>query len=193
MIEVYRLNKSTRDENSSGVARKLGLYSPFQAMERKAFNQECHLEDMGASRKRKRKISSSVSSYLEPGILKTPTRTNQQTFPNTAIRKASSKIKKHGSDTASSSPLRLIREAAIPPLKPPKDYERRPRRKTKKDKYELKQGRKSETVRTKRNGPTIKKVKRKEKSGVALSHKFTAQNIASDRLTVSLLRVTLFS
>ena len=69
-------------------------------------------------------------------------------------------------------------------------YERRPRHKTRQDRYELKGNNKDsekmkQATKKDRGEKKQKKHKRKEKSGTALMHDFAAQNVAHDRLTVS--------
>lgn len=93
---------------------------------------------------------------------------------------------KSGSGMSESGP-----DAATSPEGPTKQYGRRPRHKTKDDKYEVKQpGRKSEKHKGKKEKRDAKakqgkKRKRKERSGDALMHTFSAPNVAQDRLTVS--------
>ena len=84
-----------------------------------------------------------------------------------------------------------IRESGSLYKNPAQRYERRPRHKTKADKYEIKQdGNKSTKKREKKEKKTSaskrdKRPKRKERSGDALVHTFSAPNVAQDRLTVS--------
>ena len=85
----------------------------------------------------------------------------------------------------------LMSEAVPSPKKRAKQYERKPRHKTKEDKYEVKRtGRKlgiRPRTKEKTNGAVKKdkKRKRKQRSGDALMHTFGAPNVAQDRLTVS--------
>ena len=69
-------------------------------------------------------------------------------------------------------------------------YERRPRHKTRKDRYEPKQSRAAGIEVERKHdheelAPRGKKRKRKEKSGAAVMQNFEAQNISQDRVTVS--------
>lgn len=69
-------------------------------------------------------------------------------------------------------------------------YARRPRRKPKEDKYKLKEG--TTARRCHREVGTeeavkSKKRKRQETSGATLLHRYNADNVASDRLTVSVI------
>ena len=81
---------------------------------------------------------------------------------------------------------------ASSPGKSARRYEKRPRRKTKEDKYDLKQDGKQPTRSRKKKDKKDcvgtkqdKKRKCKERSGDALMHTFSAPNVAQDRLTVS--------
>lgn len=66
-------------------------------------------------------------------------------------------------------------------------YARRLRRKTKEDKYEVKEGpaRRCHREVGAKEAVKEKKRKRQETSGAALLHRYNADNVASDRLTVS--------
>ena len=74
--------------------------------------------------------------------------------------------------------------ASPPPLK---SYERRPRHKTREDRYEMKQTRKSkrESNAVRSFTQRSKRRKGKEKSGAAHIHNFKAPNVSHDRLTVT--------
>lgn len=74
------------------------------------------------------------------------------------------------------------------PEKPLKTYERRPRHKTREDHYELKENKKRAAAKADEKAAprkSKKSRKRKEKSGAALMHGFSAACVDSDRLTVS--------
>lgn len=68
-----------------------------------------------------------------------------------------------------------------------KIYGRKPRRKTREDRYDLKQGKFVEKPRKrkKRHRAQEREGKRRKKSGSAMMHDFSADNIAPKRLTVS--------
>ena len=158
-------------------------------MERRAIDEECRTKDTGEFRKRKRKHSSSTTSYLEPAMFGSPNMSSYQKRQTNLKRQTTSEDPKDNGNTPSAlDSFRLgIQGVSSSPPKGTKAYERKPRHKTKKDKYDLKQNRKSEKAPVKTEKPTTKRAKRKEKSGAALLHKFTAKNVASDRLTVSIL------
>lgn len=73
-------------------------------------------------------------------------------------------------------------------------YERRSRHKTKEDCYDLKQAKKRNQAKERKNGvgDRRKKKKRKDarKSGAALMQDFNAGNVKAERLTVSYLANT---
>ncbi|KAL8776578.1 MAG: hypothetical protein Q9213_008214 [Squamulea squamosa] len=73
------------------------------------------------------------------------------------------------------------------PDKAAKTYEKRPRRKTREDRYELKKDKKHDQTnegRAKAHDKRKKKRKGVEKSGAALMQKFSAKNVETDRLTL---------
>lgn len=65
-----------------------------------------------------------------------------------------------------------------------KKYEKRPRHKTKADKYNLKTGSKPREPVGDGTGKQNPSKRRRRKSGVALNHEFKAPNVAQDRLTL---------
>ena len=170
-----------------GLAKRLGLHEPFQAMERRV---DCEKLDMGSEkrrRKQKRKRSPSATSYLEPAVFNDTANDGSQRPNNGNTRDIEVELfnsAKHSTNITSE----VLDTPAKPRSRPTEDaktYEKRPRRKTREDRYDLKNDRKKmksntmlvETTRRKRS-------KCKETSGAAMSHVFTAQNVAPDRLTV---------
>ena len=65
-----------------------------------------------------------------------------------------------------------------------KKYERRPRRKTKSDKYELKVDKKRKDMSGAEKSRRKSKRRRRKKTGVTLNHEFKAPNVQQDRLTL---------
>ena len=167
-----------------GLAERLGLHAPFRTFADHDTNERSE------RRRRKRGRSLSISSLLEPAEEALDPQDNHTRI---AFDGAGTRAAKPGhplSDVnvgTSDSPCRT------PSLskQPEKRYERRPRRKTKEDKYKVKQdGDKSTKQRARKErrkgtDKPNKKGKRKEKSGDALMHTFSAPNIAQERLTVS--------
>ena len=88
------------------------------------------------------------------------------------------------SEMADSSPMR-------PLMAPPRmSFERRPRRKTKEDRYVPKSGREYRETRQIQPGSKPKPKRRKvQKSGTALLNDFEASNIAQERLTVNRIEI----
>lgn len=172
-----------------GLAERLGLHAPFRTFKDHSDNSIPDVE--GRPRKRKR-IRSSTSSYLEPAAAnelsdKGHDRPNYSAILRTANeRPALGDRGKNTSSTASQDS-----ETSLPsPEKLLESFERRPRHKTRHDRYELKDSNRDsvkmlKTAKKDRGQKTQKKHKRKEKSGAALMHDFAAQNVAHDRLTVS--------
>ena len=83
--------------------------------------------------------------------------------------------------------LRVDSPLANRPATPLHHFERRPRRKTREDRYQLKHGdkKKSGSVGSTERKPGVKRRRHCEKSGAALLHDFAAPNVSDDRLTVS--------
>ena len=170
-----------------GFAESLGLHPPFRTFRVQSEDALPHQEDLARTRKRKRKASSTIS-YLEPAVVdeltdaengkwKPPEREGTRRLPlsdDDGVLKPLSGF------------LRGPDQTTALPEKPAESFERRPRHKTREDRYELKDGtREKRKVATKDSQEKKqKKHKRREKSGGALMHNFTAQNVAHDRLTV---------
>ncbi|KAL9120882.1 MAG: hypothetical protein Q9187_002561 [Circinaria calcarea] len=175
--------------DSSGLAKRLGLHPPFQAMDLKQVHHEKRLGHAGTTRDRKRKRSSSGTSYLEPAVIDEPIKARNDLRNRDAIQcpKSSRGLQE---DESEKGPSSSTSSSSCPsPVKPAKTYERRARHKTKEDRYELKQDKKSKKTRPKTKETTKREAsrkdrKRKAQSGAALLHKFTAKNVASNRLTM---------
>ena len=174
-----------------GLATRHGLYPVFQEMEREAIIKERLDVNPHAKHSKKRKRSLSEDSYLEPAIMDETNVLEQRnngvghgTTPSTRyLRQGRAE---NSSDTTSST-SESSSQGIPSPEKPLKTYERRPRRRTKEDRYELKQE-KARKTRVKRKITTKSKSKRKEKSGALNIQHFRAKNVASDRLTVGFCR-----
>lgn len=160
-------------------------------MEREAIIKERFDVNPHAKHK-KRKRSSSEGSYLEPAMIDEINVLEQRI--NVAGRGTTSNIRypRQGggknSSVATSSTSGSSSQRTPSPEKPSKTYERKPRRRTKEDRYELKQERAGKN-RAKKKITTKLKSKRKEKSGALNIQSFRAKNVASDRLTVGFYRL----
>ncbi len=165
------------DEN---LPQRLGLYAPFRSFGRQSNDMDVDQQSIPASaRKRKRNLPS-ASSDVEPAIFQTHTglKTNGRVHRNITSARVATELKESVSESDKTFSENI--------------YERKPRRKTREDRYDLKQdifvknprkriieshGRERDGER--RNG------KRRKKSGSAIMHEFVAENIAPKRLTVS--------
>lgn len=183
VLEVHLRSASSKPKPGK-TARSLGLDAPFRSFDYKNNAAGLLVDGETPVRKRKRSISS-LSSYLE-----TAKAINHQSGKND--RKRRNKSKANRDATSQSSDLLQSSDVTIDsPEKPVKVYGRRLRHKTREDCYELKQAKFPNKKREKnekkdRCSKRNQKQKRKEKSGTALMHEFTAQNVAQDRLTVRL-------
>lgn len=172
-------------DNEVGLAERLNLHAPFRRFQDEGNLVERHGDRVRNSRKRRRS-SSSTTSYLEPAAatVHSVARDHHSGVPeNPTFRE---QHLQHDDTVLQSS------EAAVAPEKPQKSYSRRPRYKTRADRYELKQDRDPEKRRrkTKQKDQDEKPkkermLKRNSKSGATLMKDFTANNVANDRLTVS--------
>lgn len=144
--------------------------------------------------KRKRRLSS-ISSYLEPArfVAHTGAEAEDQVQPMVSFSRGSVANSVDTASRSSSVSLDSSTVISVSPEKPAKSYERRPRHKTRGDRYEIKQAketkkRKKEKIEKKAKKAHAAKKDRKrnrgEKSGAALMHNFTARNVTRDRLTV---------
>ena len=175
---------------SPNLAERLGLYSPFRKFKEPHGDEEVDTGALSRPRKRRRR-NSSADSYLE--TLKVETNTKHSHRKTNPVDKSWSIIedrkdaKRHARHSTSISEKS---EMKVPsPDRATKSYERRARHKTREDRYDLKETKKTQRKRdTDKENTKEKRVqprKRKEKSGAALMHGFTAQNVSHDRLTVS--------
>ena len=172
-----------------GLAERLGLHAPFRMLRDRSG--DSIPESQGRLPKRRRSRSS-TSSYLEPAAANTfsdndHARSSHSTIlGNVGTRPALG-------DEGNNSPPTVSKDSGV--LQPPTEklsvsYSKRPRHKTRKDRYELKESSRprektKQDTKKNRTKKKPKKPKRKEKSGAALMHGFAAQNVVHDRLTVS--------
>lgn len=181
-----------------GFAEHLGLHAPFRNFKACSDDIEADVGDIARPRKRRRRRSS-TSSYLEPAQVDGSI-DNEHAYHDSGDEMETGKqqSRHHEIDSVSSSVPSQPSSVAEPlPKKPSASYERRSRRKTRADRYELKETtsdrRKKSAKKDRKDGQErrSKRQKHKEKSGAALMHGFTAQNVVHDRLTVrSLITVT---
>ena len=172
-----------------GLAERLGLHPPFRTFKDRSDDNIAAAQ----SRPRKRRHSkSSTSSYLEPAAANDLSNNDHARSSHATILSTVSERPAVGDrDNYVSPTASKGGEVILPsPEKLLKPYEKRPRHKTRIDRYELKESSRhskktKQDAKKDRVDKKQKKQKRKEKSGVALMHGFAAQNVVHDRLTVS--------
>ena len=201
MLDLRQSSKSPTAQKSDkrGLAERLGLYSPFRAMDKEYLsgNSEWDGPEKDQSRRRKRSVSL-ASTYLEPAKLTKP-----RARGNCKVRNSHLSLARAGTSGTSgvpgdvsetSSSLSLSTSITQPPLeKIAKTYERKPRRKTKEDRYDLKQIKRSGKIRVEKAKKKGKKQARKTPHGTTVFKDFKATNIGASRLTVSLFQIVRFS
>ena len=170
-----------------GFAESLGLHPPFRTFRVQSEDSLVHQEDPLRHRKRKRKPSSTISS-LEPAVVDElpDARAGKWTPIERERTRRLPPCDDDGELKSLSGFVRRPDQTTIFPENLAASYERRPRRKTREDRYELKDGIRDKKKAAKKDSQEMKQKKRKrrEKSGAALMHSFTAQNVSHDRLTV---------
>lgn len=177
--------------SDESLPRVLGLYAPFRSFGWEKADIDVNNDLARADRKRKRGHSS-VSSYLEPATF-TAYKHAGESFCDQKKAPVSQRLHAELDDSASQPSSASPDTSALNSIsreKPNKDYERRSRHRTRENRYELKEVKEAKKRKKKKNEDAPKKErkrKRKEKSGAALMHDFTAQNVAHNRLTVRLL------
>ena len=185
---------STVNSSGLGFAEQLGLHAPFRTFKDHSDYDISEVQDRPRKRRHR---TSSTSSYLEPAAASDVSDTASGHPGHGTTQHAAHSAPALGSRSKHNSPTACQGLESLPsPEKLLKSYERRPRRKTRKDHYELKgvdrdsgktkkAVRKDRAVGKDRVVKKQKKHKRKEKSGATLMHDFTAENVAHERLTVS--------
>lgn len=172
----YKKINEPRNSEAPNVAKGLRLHTPFQHIEGPS---RCKRVEIGVGRKRKRRQAAESTSELSVG------KENYQ--PNQKpLETSNSSITLASESQRTSSPD--ISELYHKHIKPdPHLYARKRRRKTKEDRYVLKENVSKEKKCGNRNTKLEKnrRPKRKGKSGAAPLHTFSAANVASARLTVS--------
>ena len=179
--DVIGLNKSRSKRSSLGLNQP--LQNPFSA-----FQEDTQLfteqhRPTKRRRKTRRLIPSSQSSTLQPAatVDLRGQGSNVHECPPSSV-----KVERGVGDQSSATTASICSSASHTSPPPIKTYERRPRRKTREDRYEPKQVRKAKekSATKKEPGKKDKKWRRKESSGAALLHDFKAPNVSHDRLTV---------
>lgn len=180
-----------------GLAKRLGLHAPFRTFEEHSDDSFPEVQHRLQKRRRSR---SSTSSYLEPAVTNDLSNNDHAHSSHPTTSRPANTQPTLGDGVHYSSPTASKdSELLLPPpetlLKP---YEKRPRHKTRIDRYELKESSKhskntKKDAKKDRKEKKTKKSQRREKSGAALMHSFAAQNVVHDRLTVSCPKWSSFS
>lgn len=182
------------DEN---LPHRLGLYAPFRSFGRQSNDMDVDQYSIPAlARKRKRNLPS-ASSDVEPAIFHAHTKLKTHGRVQRSI--TSARVDTELEESVSDSDSALAENI----------YERKPRRKTREDRYDLKQdifvknpsnikrtrdshgggrdGRRSNGKQSNRKRSNGKRSdgKCRKKSGSTIMHEFVSKNIAPQRLTVS--------
>ncbi|KAL8792932.1 MAG: hypothetical protein Q9195_004429 [Heterodermia aff. obscurata] len=174
--------------NDVSLAKRLGLHAPFRKFADR--DTDDHLLFDNSSRRKRRNRSVTSSSLLEyAGESLNEEQSHERARHEESLARSHDlgrSVSELDSETGS-----VVREVPTIPSGPAKRYERKPRHKTKNDKYEVKKDGKESRKRKRKKGESTsasrqdRKSKRKERSGDALMHTFSAPNVAQDRLTVS--------
>ncbi|KAL9598918.1 MAG: hypothetical protein Q9219_004184 [cf. Caloplaca sp. 3 TL-2023] len=176
---------NTRDDRN--LADRLGLHTPFRSFATREADviPEQPVQRDHELRKRKRRPSM-TSSYLEPAICFRENKGRSQSRQDAQTDNNQDQSQHDGEaiQSISSSGTTAL------PKKFKKSYEKRSRYKTREDRYELKKDKKNEKrTRAKDSEKTTRKQPKKkrgraEKSGAALMHHFSANNVETERLTL---------
>ena len=154
-------------------------------MEAKGLQQDEELKMAALRNKRKR--ASSSSSYLEPAIAIEVGHTTRHIGSESRSHNHEVKARRNGRSVGilpSAISYASLSQVASSPMNLSNTYKRRPRHKTKEDRYDLRHARAHVQAPKERRTKKSIRPSRKEKTGSALLHNFAADNVASDRLTV---------
>ncbi|KAL8708825.1 MAG: hypothetical protein Q9225_007546, partial [Loekoesia sp. 1 TL-2023] len=164
------------------LADQLGLHAPFRSFATRGTDVAPEVQ-RNVVRSKRRRSPSVTSSYLEPA-----TCFRQDKIKKTGHEATAENARRHRNQHSGSITSSRSSSATVPsPEKPMKSYERRSRRKTREDRYELKHGKKRAKPKDGEKlplGKSKRKRKRMEKSGAALMHNFSANNVEPERLTL---------
>ena len=170
------------------LAERLGLYAPFRKFADRDTDDRLQFDNSSRRKKRGRSLTSSSLLESAEGSLNEGHSHEKARHQESLVRNHDRElsVSELGSETRS-----FVREVPTTSSGPAKRYERKPRHKTKNDKYEVKKDGKGSRKRKRGKGENTgasrhdRKSKRKERSGDAMMHAFSAPNVAQDRLTVS--------
>ena len=166
------------EDGSWDLASELDLLPPFRHMDKR----KLHSERTSPHRSKRKR---DVSSPLPPESLASHSLVGDVAGARGCIKGVDSGSTMKGSQAYADSPPHTSSSSSIPLDEPPaKSYKRRPRHRTKANRYDLKDVGKTKARAKEPSSRQRKKQKRREKTGGALLHSFSATNVAQERLTV---------
>ena len=185
VVDLHKAEKAglRSGPKESGIAERLGLQGPFRA-----FSYEDRLS-VETSRPQKHRPGGFLSSPdLQPASATDIERSSKDRVDskNAQQAKASRYIVAARSSASCSKGTTHSTILFSSPKQVSKSFERRPRHKTREDRYEVKDDstRTRRPRRSDRERKDTKKPNRKMKLGRNLRHEYTAPNVSKDRLTV---------
>ena len=184
IAEIVLQDQRIDARDGRNVAEQLGLHAPFRSFASRIADPGAETQPENQLRKRKRK-SSSPASLLEPAVYPNVCKEPDQDYKDAEPGKGQKQHQLDHMKLSSGAPSAIINSRE----KQAKSYERRSRHKTREDHYELRKDRKiskTKDTRSKARDRPKKKSKGVQKCGAALMQNFSAGNIETDRITVSL-------
>ncbi|KAI4257499.1 MAG: hypothetical protein L6R42_005619 [Xanthoria sp. 1 TBL-2021] len=176
-----RGDQPTDSRGGRNVAEQLGLHAPFRSFASRSADPQTEPESENQRRKRKRPSSSAF--FLEPAVYPNPSHGYDQDQKSLEPKKSQHQKQNTHIELSSRASSTIVDS----PEKPAKTYGRRPRHKTREDRYDLQKDRKpdqTKEVKSKARDKSKKKRKGVQKSGAALMQNFSAGNVETDRLTL---------
>lgn len=172
--------------DDESLPQRLGLYAPFRSFGRHSNDMDVDQHSIPASARKRRRNISSASSDVEPATFQTHTELETNGCVHRSMPTASADIAEL-KETVSDSKNAYSDMSNHSRGRTEKIYGRKPRRRTREDRYDLKQGNVVEKPRKrkKRHHAPEREGKWRKKSGSGMMHDFSAENIAPKRLTVS--------
>ena len=172
-----------RQRRNPNPASEVRLHGPTTTSERPPVNQNAALRSY---HERKQRVTSLQSSHIESAMNSDLTGLSDD-VPSNYEGHCMLTGKFKSARGCAHSPAAMSSSNIHPASRhPTRSYERRPRHKTRADRYELKQDKAAKSLSAVQDESRRKtqKRKRREKSGAMLMHEFTAQNVSHGRLTV---------
>lgn len=173
------------DKPAQTLPSRLGLQAPFRLLGEEAHPQDLQRHDRHHTKKRRISVSSDTT-YLQPATA--AANAESENGKRSHSRRHHPRVDPYDVDDDDLTPSILSSSSYsvtdCSPKKPAKTYDRKPRHKTRDDRYEKKQIKELAKAKAKKAAKKGDKRKRKTRSGAAPTHNFTAKNVTQDRLTV---------